>query len=137
MNFFTGINYYAVVVSAIVYYMIGFVWYSLLFSEIWGKETGVSMKSQAKPQAGPLIGQFISTLLYTFGIAVILRLHGTYGIAAGICIAALVTILFVIPVHSGNLFFTGKKKLFLLDVCERAIGTLVAGIILGLWTNAS
>jgi hypothetical protein len=91
------------------------------------------MDSQAKPQPWALIGQFISTFLFTLGIAIILRFHGTYGIAEGICAGTLVTVFFVIPINSGNLFFTGKRKLFLLDVCERAIGALVTGIILGVW----
>ena len=133
MNLFADINYFAVVVSAIVYYFIGFIWYTVLFGEVWGKETGVSMKNQAKPRVWALIGQFLSTLLYAFGIAVILRVYGTYGILEGICVGVLVTIFFVIPIHSGNLFFTGKKKLFLLDVCERAIGSIVIGLILGIW----
>lgn len=133
MNFFTGINYSAVVVSTIVYYIIGFIWYTFLFGELWRKETGLSLKSPAKPKAWALAGQFISTLLYTLGIAIILKLYGTYGISAGIYVSLLITVFFVIPINSGNLLFTGKKKLFLLDVCERALGSLVAGVILGIW----
>ena len=133
MNLFTGINYLAVVIATIVYYIIGFMWYTLLFSDLWTKETGISMKSQGKPKVWTLIGQFLSTLLYAFGIAIILRSFGSYGIIPGIYISVLVTVFFVIPINSGNLFFTGKKKLFLLDVCERALGSLVIGIILGVW----
>ncbi len=130
---FTGINYFAVVISTIVYYFIGFIWYTVLFSEIWRKETGVSMKSPAKPQVRGLAGQFLSTFLFTLGIAIILKLHGNHGIATGIYVSVLVTLFFVIPINSGNLFFTGKKYLFILDVCERAIGSLVVGIILSVW----
>jgi len=133
MIMFEGINYFAVIVSAIVYYFIGFIWYTLLFGGIWEKETGVSMKSTGKPKAWAMAGQFISTLLLTLGIAIILRLYGSYGITEGIYVSALITIFFVIPINSGNLFFTGKNKLFILDVCERAIGSLMTGIILGFW----
>jgi|SRR5687768_16407985 len=127
---FTGINYFAVLVSTVVYYFIGFVWYSVLFKGQWAAQTGVSA---GKPSAGSLIGQFISTLLYAFGIAIILSLYGSSSVTAGIYVGILVTVFFVIPINSGNLFFTGKKKLFLLDVCERAIGSLAIGIILGIW----
>jgi len=133
MIFFAGINYYAVVVATIVYYFIGFIWYTLLFSEIWGKETGVSIKSPARPKMWAMVGQFISTLLFALGIAIILKLHGNYGITTGIYVGLLITLFFVIPINSGNLFFTGKKSLFLLDVCERAIGSLVIGIIISVW----
>ena len=133
MTFFADINYIAVFVSAIVYYFIGFIWYTLLFGKVWAKETGVSMEGQTQPQIWPMIGQFISTLLYTLGVAIFLRFYGTYGITGGIFISALITVFFVLPMNSGNLFFTGKKKLFLLDVCERALGSLVIGVILGVW----
>jgi len=133
MDFFSDINYLAVVVSAIVYYMIGFIWFTLLYGKLWAKENGVAMDPTTKPRVSALVGQFISTLLYTLGIAVILGLYGAAGPKAGITVSAVVTLLFVIPINSGNLLFTGRKKLFLLDVCERAIGSLVIGIILGVW----
>jgi Protein of unknown function (DUF1761) len=131
MILFDGINFLAVFVSAVVYFMIGFVWYSVLFGELWGKETGTS--GQEKPKPGALAGQFISTFIFALGIAILLKLNGIYGVSGGMYAAALVTVFFAIPINSGNFFFTGKKKLFLLDVCERAIGSLVVGIILGLW----
>jgi len=131
MILFEGINFFAVVVSTIVYFFIGFVWYSLLFSKIWSEETGVA--SSAKPGVGALAGQFSSTLLYSLGIAIALKFYGANGIAAGMFVSVLITVFFVIPINSGNLFFTGKRKLFLLDVCERAMGSLVVGIILGAW----
>jgi hypothetical protein len=65
------------------------------------------------------------------GVAIVLYFYGTQSVAAGIYISFLMTIFIVIPIHSGNLFFTGKKKLFLLDICERALGSFVIGIILG------
>lgn len=133
MNLFDGINFYAVGVAAIVYYITGFIWYTVIFGKIWRIETGIADKEMKKPNAGQLVGQFVSTFLYVLGIAIILRLYGTYGIREGIIMAAILTVFFIIPINTGNLFFTGKKRLFLLDVCERALGTLLTGIILGIW----
>lgn len=132
MTFLSGINPLAVLVAAAVYYVIGFLWYTRFFGETWRQETGVSDPT-AKPPTGALIGQFISTLLFTLGIAIILNLRGSFGIAEGVLVSALVTVFFAIPINSGNLFFTGKKRLFLIDVSERALGSLVVGVILGVW----
>ena len=41
MNALAGINYLAVAVATIVYFFIGFIWYSVLFRQMWSKETGV------------------------------------------------------------------------------------------------
>ena len=133
MSLLEGINYPAVAVSVVVYYFIGFIWYSLLFGKIWANETGVVLPDKSGPRVLPLVGQFVSTFLYVLGIAFILKLHGPYGIREAIHVSAMFTIFIIIPMNSGNLFFTGKKKLFAIDVCELAIGTFVIGIILGLW----
>jgi hypothetical protein len=133
MNLLTGINYPAVLISAAIYYVIGFLWYTKLFGKIWRKENGMTDEPASKPSPGALIGQFISTFLFTLGIAIIMKLEGVYGITGGVSACVLITVFFVIPINSGNLFFTGKKKLFLLNVVERALGSLVAGIIIGLW----
>ena len=133
MNALAGINYLAVAVATVVYFFIGFIWYSVLFRQMWSEETGVVMGGEAKPQVVALVGQFVSTFLYALGVALVIRLYGAGGIAAGVHASILVILLFVIPMNSGNLFFTGKKRLFLLDVCERAVGTLVIGIIVGAW----
>ena len=127
----TSINYLAVLVSTLVYYVIGFLWFTKLFGEAWRKETGVP--ADRKPGPVALVGQFISTLLYTIGIAILINLLDTPGIMGGICAAVIATIFFAIPINSGDLFFTGKKRLFLLNVSERAVGSLVVGIILGIW----
>jgi hypothetical protein len=130
---FEGINYVAVLFATLVYYFIGITWYTLLFRDTRGKETGTSGITPVKPSVRAMVGQFLSTFLYVLGIAVVLRLYGTCGIIAGITVSVLISVLFVIPINSGNHFFTGREKLFLIDVCERIIGSLVVGIILGVW----
>ncbi len=130
---FAGINFLAVLVAAIVYFFIGFVWYSLLFGEVWRKETGVPADTTAKPKPGALAGQFASTFLYVMGVALVLNLADVSGIKGVLSITILITVFFATPMNSGNLFFTGRKKLFLIDVCERAIGTFVTAFILTLW----
>jgi len=127
----TGINYSAVIVATLVYYVIGFLWYTKLFGETWRKETGAS--SEAKPGPASLIGQFASTFLYVFGIAIVLKLSGLPGVGGGLFAGVFVTIFFAMSINSGNLFFLGKRKLYVIDVCERAFGSLVVGIILGFW----
>jgi hypothetical protein len=130
---FEGINYVAVIVAALVYYIIGSLWYTVLFGKMWREEQGVPPDAKGTPPVGSLIGQFISTLIYTFGVAILMKLYGAGDVKGGLVVAMLITVFIVAPINSGNLFFTGKKRLFLLDVSERAVGTLVVGIIIGLW----
>jgi hypothetical protein len=102
MIVFEGIIYVAVLFATLVYYFIGITWYTLLFRDTWGKETGTSGITPVKPSVRAMVGQFLSTFVY---------------------VSVLIPVLFVIPFNSGNLFFKGRKKLFLIDVCERIIGS--------------
>jgi hypothetical protein len=134
MMLFTTLNYLAILVSAIVYFLIGFLWYSpMLFADRWAKETGVSMGKGQKLPVMPMIGEFIGTLLFTLGIAVFLKGMTTTGILTGIVTGIMTIVLFVFPLNSGTWFFKGKRVLFLIEWGYQSIGALVIGIILSLW----
>lgn len=132
MSLFAGVNPVAVLVATIAYYILGFLWYTKLFGETWREETGLPAPT-APPPPSALLGQFVSTFLFTFGVATIIDLRNIDGIAGGVLAAALVTVCFAIPINSGNLFFTGKTRLFMIDVAERAVGSVLVGVILGAW----
>ena len=131
MDILTSINYPAVLIVSLIYYVIGFLWYTKFFGGLWRKETG--MPAEKKPQPGALLGQFISTFLFSLGIAILLKMGNVTGIKDALLIGIFVTVFFAVPINSGNLFFTGKKRLFALDTCERTIGSLTASTILYLW----
>ncbi len=131
------VNYIAVVVSAVIYFIIGSLWYSkVLFAEAWAKEKGHKMEGD-KPAAGSMAvsygGMLITEFLYVLGIAVILLLTGKTGIVEGIKVALFVIILFNLPLNAGTLLFPSKPRLFFIDWGYQAIGALISAIILSLW----
>jgi hypothetical protein len=73
------INYLAVIVAAIVQFIIGAIWYMPLFGKLWGKIHGFdtfSPESQAEMQKKmlPLLAvQFVVTLITTFVFALLLN----------------------------------------------------------------
>lgn len=73
------INYLAVLVAAIVQFIIGAIWYTPIFGNLWGKIHGFdkhSPEEQAKmrTQMMPLLGaQFVVTLITTFVFALLLN----------------------------------------------------------------
>lgn len=134
MSLFEGINVLAVVVSTMAYFVFGFLWFTVFFGELWRIESGLAAKGPAtKPAPAALIGQFVSTLLYSFGVAIALEIYGGDDISAAAGISLVMGVFFIVPVNSAHLFFTGHPKLFLLNVCERIIGTFLVGSILSVW----
>lgn len=131
----SSLNYLAIVVTGIVYFIIGSFWYSkVLFADAWVKESGVTMGGSGKAMPViPMAGQFITSILYAFGIAVIIQLLGKIGVAAGLKAAFLVIVAFVLPMNSSTWFFKNKPVLFLIEGGYLAVGAVALGIILSLW----
>ncbi len=127
------LNYPAAIIASVLYFFIGFLWYSVFFRKTWVAETGHVKPEGSKPIAVALIGQFLSTALYTFGLAILFSALGAKDVSDCIHIALVFSLFFIIPMNSGTLFFGGKWKLFLIDASERIAGSLMIAILLGLW----
>ncbi len=131
------LNYLAVIVAAIVYFIIGFFWYSpMLLGNIWAKEVDIKRSGSAMPVM-PMIGQFIAAVIYAAGVAIIVSLLGSVGSKMGFMTgikAALITIVFfILPANSSTWFFKGKPVLFFIEWGYQSIGALVIGIIMSIW----
>jgi hypothetical protein len=139
MEVFTHLNYVAIIVSAAIYFFIGFFWYRLnIFGKIFLLEKGVNLKKKPEPMTlqATIIqfgGVFLTLLLYTIGIAVFIQLTGWSGLTGGILTAVMTILFFVIPMNANNLFFPPKPKLFLIDCGYHSLNTLIISIILSVW----
>jgi hypothetical protein len=126
-------NGWAYVVSGIVYYLIGWLWYSpILFVKPWVKETGVEMGGNKSPVL-PMIGQLVSTFLFVLGVYMVVMLGHFEGVKGGLVAGISIAAFFVLPINSGNLFFKNKVILFWIESGYQAVGSVVCGLILALW----
>jgi hypothetical protein len=136
MNTGSHFNVLAYVVSGIVYFLVGWLWYSnALFAKQWTKETGVHM-GQGQGRATvvlPMVGQLVSTFLYTLGISMVVMLGNFADVKGALVAAASIIGFFVLPVNSGTLFFRNKPLLFCIDSGYQAVGAIVLALILALW----
>ncbi len=73
-----SINYLAVLVSAVVIFVLGGLWFSLLFAKPWLRMMGVT-DPQGSPGAALLVQFFVCALLTSWGMAMILSHAGTDG----------------------------------------------------------
>ncbi len=134
MNFFAGMNWLAIVVSAFVYFIIGAIWYSnVLFAKEWVKQSGVTMGGGKSMPVMPMIGQFIGSLIYTIGIAATIKLMNGSGALTGLATGLFVTVLFALPINLSTWFFKSKPVLFFIEWGYQGIGAVIIGIILGIW----
>ena len=129
-----GINIWAVLVSAIVAFIFGGVWYSKkVFGEAWLREANVSeaqMQSFHKSRAY-IIG-FILSVLAAWAMAMLLRSNPSFAHAVKFGFVA--GLFFVATSFGINYIFANRSlKLFLIDSGYHLVQFVIYGVILGLW----
>ena len=125
------------VVSSLVYFAIGAIWYTPLFGKAWAKEVGRdiggSMRGMMGRFIGGMVGQLVSSFLYVLGVYMILMIGNYYGFSGALTAGASVSAFFVLSINSGKLLFQGKPKLFLIDAGYAVVGAFAAAFILAFW----
>ena len=135
---FTVINPWAVLVAAVVAYLVGWAWYSpMLWAKPWLASRGKSPGDMKMPPTIMFYG-FVNTLALSFVIAVFLTLTGVSSLMQALQVALLLCFGFVVTVKFNDLLYTntpppwGKKAqaTFLIDIgYQIALFIIVAAII--------
>ena len=107
------INYTAVLVAAVLQFIVGAIWYTPLFGKLWGKIHGFDTKSPEAQEAMKkgimplLVTQFIFTVLTTFVFALLLNGFpaewNIYGLAGFFWLG------FVVPTQVSAVIFGGTE----------------------------
>jgi hypothetical protein len=134
MRHFEHLNYFAVIIIAVVFYIFGWLWHSKrVFGTIWAKESGLNMEGENVPMSKMvfgMIGQFISTVIFTIGIGVIVDMIRHTSYKWGIMTALFIAVFFIFPLTSSTIFFKNKFKLFFIEAGYWAIGALLISVVL-------
>jgi hypothetical protein len=133
------VNYGAVVVITIIGFLLGWLWYSpVLFAKAWMAEmkfTEETMKAAAaKGMAKLFASGFLYTLLSTYGLAVLIRAHGSQGGLMGAEFGLFVGVVVVgARLLNGGLWEQRSGKLQLITVGHEAALFALQGALLGVW----
>jgi Protein of unknown function (DUF1761) len=137
-SFFSHLNWLAVAVAAVAYFLLGAIWYSkALFAKQWMKGTGIDMN---KPDAGKGVGGvMVFTLVLEFivciGLAILVyRLNLTTLVSSGIKLGILTGVSFCgIGIAISYLYQRKPGMLTLIDAGYHVAGNIIAAIILCMW----
>jgi hypothetical protein len=133
---FSGINWLAVLVAAVAYFMLGAIWFSKLFGKQWIAYHKVDMSNpDAKKGVGGVMAvSFVITLLICIGLAILVARLDVAGWMSGLKIGALTGILFSAATISMTYLYLQKPSgLHFIDGGYHVIGQIIAGIIIASW----
>src|SRR3990167_10098559 len=136
------INYWAVIASAILAMVLGFLWYGPIFGKAWIKLMGFTTESmddaKKKGMTKSYIIMIVTTLVMAFVFAHSLEFGIAYtnttGVAAGLTAAFWNWLGFIATVLTGKVLWEGKSwKLWFLDSGYYLVSLCLMGIVLAVW----
>ena len=133
------INFWAVLVSAVVSLLIGSLWFGPLFGRKYMVAMGMDKWTKKQQQAMrkkmlmSFVLQFAASLVMFFVFALFVGKLGFMGVRGGILTALWVWIGFVVPLKLGDALWGGNMILFWLSISSMFVTLLFGGVIIGAW----
>lgn len=131
---FAGLNYLAIVVAAVAGWLVGAVWYGVLFCKPWQAANNIVPDKTRAVSPLPFILVFVAQLVMAWVLAGVLG-HlgpGQVTIKNGVISAAFLWLGFVITTMAANNTFAGRKPMLLLiDGGHWLVVLAVMGAVIG------
>ena len=130
-------NYGAIVVSAVAYWMLGALWYGVLFGQRWMVLEGITMEqSRSANPALPYVISFALDLLIAFVLAQLCSWRNANTAARGAAVGVLLWIGIVAPIVGTTYMYEMRPvELFAINAFYPLVGLCLMGVILGAWTK--
>lgn len=123
------INYLAVLIAAASSFVIGGLWYSLLFAKKWQKLSGVTNEQLKRDTIKIFIGSFVLSLIMALNLAAFI---GDGGLAFGTLAGLAVGLGWVATAFGINYLFERKPlQLFFINVSYSVVAFTLMGLIIG------
>lgn len=134
MHHLLHFNFLAVLVAALIQWVLGALWYSLFFAKPWMALTGHTPGERPKGAVASMIGSFFGGLILCFMLAhVIIWANATsidHGAFAGfVCWLGFVAV----PLFSETLYERRSFKLFAINSGYWLTALLISGGLLAVW----
>lgn len=130
-----GVNTLGVFLAALTIFMTGFVFYAVLFQELWLEAMGISMaEAEAGGEPGWMAAGFLISLAIALGLSMLLAWRNWPGLGGAAACGAAAAILFGAAVEGYDLVYTPEHSwtLFWIDSLHHVVGWTLAAMVLSL-----
>ena len=133
------LNWWAIVVAAIVGWLLGWAWYSVLFGKQWMALTGHCPDKGSKSDGmKAMLWGFLATLVMNVVLAYVISLIPNLTIACGATAGALLWLGFIATTMIGIVLYERKPiKLFAINSGYYLVALIIGGLIIASWPAAN
>jgi Protein of unknown function (DUF1761) len=137
-SFLSHVNYWAILLAALAYFMLGSLWFSVLFGKIWMKEVekqGVKISEADKKNIpAKMVQTFLYNVLAAFAIAYIVYVVGVFRWVIGLKLGLLCGIGFAFAgIGIAYTWESRSFKLVMIDCGYAIVGIGLCGAIIAAW----
>ena len=130
------INYPAVLVAAVVHFIIGGLWYGFIFANTFIEIVGRAQLEQMAAQShwSQYIVAFVTSLVLVYILAHFIQYTGAKTVAGGMQTAFWLWLGFVATTQLPTVIFEQRRMgLYLLSIGYQLVACLICGVILSVW----
>ena len=133
----TDLNYLAVLVAALVFFLVGGVWYAAVFGKPWQNALSLNPDDTVRAQQDfpkALAVWFLSGLIISFVLANFARALGAASFGSGVMVGFWAWLGFALPLNLNSLAFEKRSPhVFLINVGFYWVAFALIGGILAAW----
>lgn len=131
------VNWLAILVAAIAWFIIGALWYGPLFGKAWMASTGIDPRAtDERPSAVIYVFPLLAYLVATVALAMLAEATGSSTLGHGIILGVVVGVGFGLTLYAVEATFGSRPKpgsWFLISGAYQLIGIVVASVIVTVW----
>jgi len=136
-DLFANINWLAVLVATLAYFILGAIWYSkALFGPRWVALVGINVNDaeKRKGMGKMFLGTFILILITCIGLALLVNRLDLTVIKSALSLGALTGVCFATTAVAISFIYESRPTgLYFIDCGYHVVGHLAAAIIITLW----
>lgn len=133
---FSDINWLAVLVAALAYFVVGALWYAPLFGKTWVKHHKIDVNDpeMKKGVAGTFVSSFLLMIVTCIGLAILISRMELTELMSGVKLGLLTGIFFsMTSISITYLYLKKPAALHFIEGLYHVVGQIVAAIIICLW----
>jgi len=131
-----GVNWVGVAIATIVVWLIGYLWYGMLFAEAWMAAMNMTKESMDQSDMTPMILGFVNTLVTCVGLGLIVP-KVEDGLMGGLKTGLMAGVFFACTTEAMGFIYGGKSQALIpidfgyLLVLYAVAGAIIGGVKLG------
>jgi hypothetical protein len=135
---FPHVNYLAILVSGVAIFVLGGLWYSVLFKKPWIALMGIPEEKMKEGSGGAMpflfLMAFLCGLLSVYILAIVINHFAPFSLMRGAMVGLFCWVGFAAPTSFATAIFSmTPKRLWFINSSYNLISFILAGIILSVW----